>query len=430
MVRAPANGGFPQVLRLQRLRCGLTQLQLAALSTVSVRAIRDVESGRVASPRRTTVDLLAGALQLTGQVRVAFCRAAQAESSYLDRMVTDSMRSDTFTRATDDLVGRDHELDTIAGLLVRAPRQRLLTVTGISGVGKSRLALEAGRRVLAEFDIPMLWVPVSDTRNDRTAKGPMPALLRAMATLITGRADTSDELAAIIGTAPMIVFLDGLDDVPVPAPPLLRLLMECPQLTVVATARMPLDIPGECVLPLAPLAVPEPCQERDLDSLVRVPSVGLLLRQVAPMQPDFRLNLANASMVAGLCRILDGLPAALGLAASQCLTEPLPNLYEQLINDPRNLHALISGHSEPMLYSAVIRSIETLPKGHRTLLNRLMEIDGRWTVNDAIGATGLPRPELTRSLHVLLTRGLLRRVEQQGNYFISMLNIVRHACAE
>ena len=109
--------------------------------------------------------------------------------------------------------------------------------------------------------------------------------------------------------------------------------------------------------------------------------------------------------------------------------EPLPHLYEQLIDDPRNLHALICHHPEPMLYASVLRSIETLPKPHRTLLNRLLQIDDCWTVDDAVGVTGLSQPELTRSLHVLFTRGLLRRVERHGSYFISMLNIVRQACA-
>jgi len=429
MVRARAEGNFSQVLRQQRLRCGLTQLQLAALSTISVRAIRDMESGRVASPRRATVALLAGALRLTGQARTAFSRAALIESSHLDKMVTESMRIDAPVWTTDGLVGRDHELDAITGLLAAEPRQRLLTITGISGVGKTRLALEVSQRVHAESDSPLLWVPVAETRGDWIPDPAPPTLIEAMAELITGQADTSGELAAIIGTAPMIVFVDGIDDVPVRAPALLRLLTDCPQVTVVATARVPLGIRGECVLPLAPLAVPEPGQERDLDSLGQIPAVSLLLRQLAPVQPGFRLNPANASMVAGLCRILDGLPAALGLAASRCLMEPLPHLYEQLIDDPRNLHALICHHPEPMLYASVLRSIETLPKPHRTLLNRLLQIDDCWTVDDAVGVTGLSQPELTRSLHVLFTRGLLRRVERHGSYFISMLNIVRQACA-
>ncbi|MGN9781335.1 helix-turn-helix domain-containing protein [Nonomuraea sp. ZG12] len=430
MVRARSEGSFSQVLRQQRLRCGLTQLQLAALSTISVRAIRDMESGRVASPRRATVALLAGALRLTGQARTAFCRAAQVESSYLDKMVTESMRSDASVWTTDGLVGREHELDAITGLLAAEPRQRLLTITGISGVGKTRLALEVGQRVLAELDIPLLWVPVAEAHHDWIPNAATPPLLEAMVELITGQADTSGELAAIIGTTPMIVFLDGLDDVPVHARALLRLLADCPHVTVVTTARVPLGIRGECVLPLAPLAVPEPGQERDLDSLIQVPAVSLLLRQLAPVQPDFRLNPANASMIAGLCRMLDGLPAALGLAASQCLMEPLPHLYGQLVDDPRNLHALICHHPEPMLYAAVMSSVETLPQPHRRLLDRLLQIDGCWTVDEAAGATGLSRPELTRSLHVLFIRGLLRRVERHGDYLISMLNIVRHACAE
>ena len=65
-----------------------------------------------------------------------------------------------------------------------------------------------------------------------------------MAEFITGQADTSGELAAIIGTAPMIVFVDGIDDVPVRAPALLRLLTDCPQVTVVATARVPFGMQG------------------------------------------------------------------------------------------------------------------------------------------------------------------------------------------
>jgi transcriptional regulator with XRE-family HTH domain len=124
-----------------RLAAGLSQAQLAAVASLSVRAICDVERGATRRPQRASVTALADGLGLTGKARDIFIRAARLTPP------TRTQRTVRGSAPVPALVGRDTEIDAIAGLLGR-PQIRLVTVTGVTGVGKSAVA----RHVADRFD--------------------------------------------------------------------------------------------------------------------------------------------------------------------------------------------------------------------------------------------------------------------------------------
>ncbi|MFD0568986.1 XRE family transcriptional regulator [Kitasatospora gansuensis] len=128
---------FSGLLREFRRNSGLTQQELADLSALSVRAVRDLESGRVHRPRRETVRLLVTTLRLEGARRAAFEEAAAAEPA------EPAPPNSPFT-----MLGRADEVRALLELL-RSGGQRLISLTGLPGVGKTRLATEVAERLRA-----------------------------------------------------------------------------------------------------------------------------------------------------------------------------------------------------------------------------------------------------------------------------------------
>lgn len=278
---APApSAGLGALLRSARRGAGLTQEQLAGLSTVSVRAIRDLEQGRVQHPRKDTIRLLADTMRLSGTRRATLELAVESASvgSTLGELHGTELAPPPAPLRP--LTGRGAELRALTALL-GAEHERLLTVVGLPGVGKSRLAQEAALRFHTQAQAPVLWVPM-----DRTAQEP-PAMPRRPRSApagwvrsLLGQGGNSgglDELAAVVRDKPTLLVLDGCDAAPGGrgaerrggdlrgsdgwggdgwGPGLLGLLRSCERLKVLITSRRPAPALDGRLLPLAPLPLP------------------------------------------------------------------------------------------------------------------------------------------------------------------------------
>ncbi|MFI9379969.1 AAA family ATPase [Kutzneria sp. NPDC052558] len=276
---------FGRILRAYRREGGFTQQQLADRAMLSVRAVRDLELGNARQPRVGTVRLLADGLQLRGQRRSTFEAAAGrfGEPALPRPELSGRVPGQRPPAPLHGLVGRRTELRALTDLLV-AGDQRLVTVTGVGGVGKSRLAAEVATAVHTEFGWPVLWPSEPDA-----------------------------EFA--IADQPTLLVLDGeWRDQPVTA-----LLHRFPALRVVITSRTPTGIAGERVFPLGPLD--EAASER------------LLLTHIRLLRPAFQPTPA----VADVCRLVDGLPGALEQAARRFLLLPSSRLMVLLAQDPQLL---------------------------------------------------------------------------------------------
>lgn len=269
---APAALGA--LLRSARRGAGLTQEQLAGLSTVSVRAIRDLEQGRVQHPRKDTIRLLADTMRLSGPRRAALQLAAASTSAGSTLGGLYGVEPAPPPAPLRPLAGRGAELRALTGLL-GAEHERLLTVVGLPGVGKSRLAQEAALCFHAQAQAPVLWVPMDRTAEEpATPRRPQSALVGRVRTLLEqgGHGGSLDELADVIRDRPTLLVLDGCDAAPggrgtevrggdvggVDAwgPGLLGLLNSCERLKVLITTRHPERALDGRVLPLAPLPLP------------------------------------------------------------------------------------------------------------------------------------------------------------------------------
>jgi transcriptional regulator with XRE-family HTH domain len=155
---------FGTLLKSHRIRRGTTQQQLADLSTVSIRAIRDLELGRSRHPRRDTVRLIADGLRLGSRER------ARLEAAADQRWAADDLRliyGASFApppAPLDVLVGRDGEVEALRKLLWSGGH-RFVSVTGAGGVGKTRLALAVADALHHGAGFPVLWNSADDVQS-------------------------------------------------------------------------------------------------------------------------------------------------------------------------------------------------------------------------------------------------------------------------
>ncbi|MGW5152050.1 protein kinase domain-containing protein [Rhodococcus koreensis] len=209
-------------------------------------------------------------------------------------------------------VGRRPELAEAKRLLALS---RLVTLTGIGGVGKTRLALHVAtnaRRGLADG----VWlVELGELRDGALLEGVVAAALglRPQSTR-----PLQQVLVDFLAPRELLLVLDNCEQV-VDAAALLAetLLSACPKLRILATSREALDIAGEVVLRVPPLTVPDPGRAPSLQGIRAYDGVGLFADRAEAALPGFELTADNAATVAQICARLEGLPLAIELAAAR-----------------------------------------------------------------------------------------------------------------
>ncbi|WP_345155435.1 ATP-binding protein, partial [Nonomuraea rubra] len=211
------------------------------------------------------------------------------------------------------LIGRDEALAEVCGLV---GEERLVTLTGSGGVGKTRLALEAANRLLDTY-ADGAWLVALDQGPRSPAEAVLAALdIREEAGgAVPGEAGLAGRLAAVLRPRRMLLVLDNCEHVVEQVAELAEVLLRgCPGLRILATSREPLAVAGEVLWSVPPLDVPAGA---DLAVMARSDAVRLFVTRAAASARGFRLEAGNAQAVAQLCRRLDGIPLALELAATR-----------------------------------------------------------------------------------------------------------------
>jgi serine/threonine-protein kinase PknK len=328
-------------------------------------------------------------------------------------------------------VGRKRELADARG---RLERSRLVTLTGVGGVGKTRLALRLASDLRRAFPDGVFVVELAEVRE--------PALVGHTVGVAVGlrEHDVRQRLSALIDhltARRVLLVLDNcehlVDDCAALAEGLLR---ACPELRVLATSRQPLGVGGESVVPVPPLSLPETEQGATAASLTQYDAVSLFLDRAEIAVPGFTLTDENSADVARLCRLLDGLPLAIELAATRLRTLSVGELAERL--DDR--YRLLTGGSrsaparQQTLRASIDWTYELCSTAERLLWARLSVFAGSFELDAAEGTCagdGLQRSDILDLVASLVDKSVVAIDQRPGarrRFF--MLETIRQYGAE
>jgi predicted ATPase/class 3 adenylate cyclase len=210
------------------------------------------------------------------------------------------------------LIGRDEEIARLTELLAA---NRLVTLTGTGGTGKTRLALAVAAEALDDFGDGVFFVDLSAVADPDVVPSTVAAALRVRAE--AGRpaiATVADHLRE----KKLLLLLDNFEHLLDAASTVLEpLLREAPAVTVLVTSRIPLRLYGEQQFHVPPLAVAEQDRVLDAKAVAQSAAVALFAERAAAVRPEFRVTEPNAPVIAEITARLDGLPLAIELAASR-----------------------------------------------------------------------------------------------------------------
>ena len=340
--------------------------------------------------------------------------------------------------------GRDTALVELAGLL---SAQRLLTLAGPAGIGKTRLMLALGAaqtqtqaptqaQAQAQAQAPtwpdgVWWVELAALAPDETDTATLCALLAQTLQLGSAAAGSAAALARALQPLRLLLLLDNAEHLlPVLAPLVGALLSQAPGLRVALTSQEPLRIPGEQVYRLAPLTLPPPADDADAQRLMASAAVQLFVARVAARLPGFALAAQQQQAVADICRALDGLPLALELAAARVPLLGVHGIAELLLDgdDESRLSLLSQGarNAAPRqrsLRDALRWSHGLLDDTQRRVLRRLAVFRGGFSLGAAqticsdAEAGSLPTASngdwgVLDALHALVDKSLLARTAE------------------
>jgi predicted ATPase/class 3 adenylate cyclase len=207
------------------------------------------------------------------------------------------------------LVGRDQELDALERSVAE---QRLVSLVGPGGSGKTRLAIELGRRIGDRFD-GAWFVRLAEVAEPADVPA---AVARAAGLPEVAGVPPLDRVLDHARDRRLLLVIDNAEHVLDAAPGFARIAAAGDGVRVVVTSQAPLRVAGEHVLRVEPLRLPE-AVNGDLEALAEVPSVALLLQRARAAGSELQLDAGNAADVAELCRRLEGMPLAIELAAAR-----------------------------------------------------------------------------------------------------------------
>jgi transcriptional regulator with XRE-family HTH domain len=289
---AEPRSSFGAKLRLLRESAGLTQEELAARAGLTRNAVSALERGERRRRYPHTVRSLAGAMDLSEPERAALVAAVPGRQ---DRPAG-FLKPATLPAPT-PLLGRERDLREVLDLLHR-PEVRLLTLTGVGGVGKTSLAVRAAHDSAKHFGHGVAFVALAPLGDPSLV---LPSVVRTLGLTEPRGATSRDVLFSYMRDKRMLLTLDNFEHVLDAAPEVADLLGACPHLAVMATSRAPLRVRGEQEYPVESLALPASTRSPVPKEILDSPSGRLFVERAKAIVPAFTLGEENAAAVASIC---------------------------------------------------------------------------------------------------------------------------------
>ncbi|MDR7472211.1 MAG: tetratricopeptide repeat protein [Armatimonadota bacterium] len=307
--------------------------------------------------------------------------------------------------ALTSFVGREEALRQVAGLLADS---RLVTLTGPGGVGKTRLALEVARTLLLRFAHGVWLVDLTPVTDPSQVPAAVAAVLRVREE--PGRPMTATLVDALRGRTLLLV-LDNCEHAVEATARLAHALLGASEgITILATSRERLGVPGEVSYPVLPLSLPDPHATHPA-AVLGAEAVRLFVERARAALPGFAVDESALPHVVRIAHALDGIPLAVELAAAHAPALALPDLADRLVD---RFRLRMAGGSHPSrhqtLQAALDWSHDLLTDGERRLLSRLSAFAGGFTLDAAESVCawgGITRDEVVPLLTRLVNRSLV-----------------------
>jgi predicted ATPase/class 3 adenylate cyclase len=315
-------------------------------------------------------------------------------------------------------IGRE---DDIAQVRKQIEKERLVTLTGVGGCGKTRLALQVGAELLDQFPDGVFFIDLSTVSEPKalTATAAQTLGVKPPASFgVTGQGSAEELLMDFLRTHRCLLILDNCEHLLDESAELVdKMLSVSPTITVLATSREPLDVEGEQAWRVPSLSVAEDATDAQSSE-----AVSLFKARARAVQPDFELTPTNVRAVAEICARLDGIPLAIEFAAArighmspQQIADRLSDRFHLLTGSRRRVQR------QQTLQAALDWSYDLLREDERMLLRRLAVFAGPFRMSDVEGVCtdeSLPKRAVTDLLGSLVSKSLVvtERVEDEVRF--------------
>lgn len=320
-------------------------------------------------------------------------------------------------------IQREQEIAAITSRLNR-PDVRLLTLIGFGGTGKTRLSLETANRMLPHFSDGVFFVNLSSLQAPSFLAS---AIGRTLGLVEQGNRPLAQELLAHLANRHMLLVLDNFEHIMEAASFVSELLAAAAHLKILVTSREPLQLYGEQLYQVPPMALPDLRQLPAFEDLAHYASIQMFITRAQAVDTDFALTPANARQVAELCVRLDGLPLAIELVAALLYSFTIPELAAQLgdrlallADGPRDRTA-----RQRTMRGAIDWSYDLLTPAEQRLFAQTGIFVGRFS-HQAVGVVLGPS-----DLEPLIRKSLLQQEQDsQGTRHFRLLELLRDYALE
>ncbi|MEY9213419.1 tetratricopeptide repeat protein [Thermobifida halotolerans] len=322
-------------------------------------------------------------------------------------------------------VGRERDLDAISRLL---RTQRVLTLCGVGGIGKTRLALRAAAQATERFRDGVWLCELAETTTRKEVVARIAAVLSARE---DSERSPEQALSDVLRTRRLLLVLDNCEHAVADVSAVVEhLVARCPGVSFLVTSREPLRVPEETVWRVLPLTVPEPGHGDPLST----ESVQLFVDRARANAHDFAVTPERLDAIAEICRRLDGIPLGIELAAARVRLLSVAQIAERLGD---RFTVLTSGDRGAPARQQTLRAVIDWSHGmldgpEQTLLRRLSVFSG-WDLESAESVCAdeaLPARSLLDLIVSLVDRSLVVVVgEAQARMRYRMLDTIRHYAA-
>jgi predicted ATPase/class 3 adenylate cyclase len=325
-------------------------------------------------------------------------------------------------------VGREREL---AEAKARLADNRLVTLLGMGGIGKSRLSIQLGADLLDDYRDGVWLVELAPLTDPRLVPQAVASVLGVKE---AAGHSVQEALLRYVRDKQVLFILDNCEHVVQACAELAKQLMQAGAgIKVLASSRDVLQVAGEATYQVPTLSVPDPHENAEPAQLLRHEAVRLFVDRAHASQPSFEVTPGNAAAVADICNRLDGIPLALELAAARTRALSVEAIAARL--DDR-FRLLVSGDQTVLPRQRTLRALidwshDLLPDEERTLFRRLAVFAGGFALEAAEqvgGGDGLDAADVLDLLAHLVEKSLV--IMEAGGQRYRMLDTVRHYAQE